>query len=383
MRPSWVPLSHTVDFQSPHSVAPRISTIMPTKTQLAALLITISNLAHAGTLTPVQIMPPDYDEQFPSSYAEIQAGPAAVSQKSCAEKPNAVWVSRDWAEKGLLWGANNRHVEGCIRYFPSHDVGRNSRLLIYLHGDRVEPEGFKDGSYKAQIAEANRIARDQGVAVVLIGRPGVYGSTGDNHARDRRMPIENNLVYAAIDAIKAKHGYDRIDLAGQSGGGYLTIAMLTMGRTDIDCAVSTSGPLAVRMRIEQLFPNRSTDTTGRPLSDAYEPINNVAGIQTDNRRRLFIVTDPRDMRVPYVTHQAFIGQVQKYGIPHVFLQAGGGGPDHHVLTSSGQRIAGWCAAGLSDDEIRTKLATNAPAMYAAMRSKNTSTGSVPAALGEE
>jgi hypothetical protein len=51
-------------------------------------------------------------------------------------------------------------------------------------------------------------------------------------------------MMAALDAIKARYRIGQYYLAGQSGGGTVTAAMLNM-RTDIECAVISSGNVAV------------------------------------------------------------------------------------------------------------------------------------------
>ncbi|EWS62285.1 Poly(3-hydroxybutyrate) depolymerase [Hydrogenophaga sp. T4] len=99
-----------------------------------------------------------------------------------------------------------------------------------------------------------------------MARPGVYGSTVLNHRYQRRTHEEVAVVSAAIDQIKARYGLDRISLAGQSGGGYLALAMVVSGRTDIDAVAASGAPAAVRLAPPISDPTRpptsARDRTG-------------------------------------------------------------------------------------------------------------------------
>ncbi len=301
----------------------------------------------------------DYDEAFPSTLREITTGPSPLTQAECEARPHALWISANWIEKGTF-SDSEKTGQACIRYFPSAQVGQTPDApLIYIHGDRVEPEGFKDGSYRQQIIFANQIAKTISRATVLIARPGVLGSTGANHQTDRRTPQEAALIYAAIDALKVRYGWSRLVLSGQSGGGGLVAAMLTMGRNDIDCAAMSSGAVAVRLRtIDQKFSNPGRDSTGRYLYETYDPMDHVGRMTTDPARRLFIVADRRDKRVSYNSQRQFFLTLEKHGQHALFIEQFAKAPNFHSLTWPGVRAVGFCAAGRSDDEIVALLTKN-------------------------
>ena len=317
--------------------------------------------ALAGLTASVYADPPptpEYDEIFPSTQREIISGPSPLSQAECEAKPYALWITAQWVEKGVF-SDSTKTGQACIRYFPSNHAANALRPLLFIQGDRVEPEGFSDGTYRKQIAFANLIAKQSAQPTIVIARPGVYGSTGANHQTDRRTPQEAALIYAAIDALKVRYGWSHLLLAGQSGGGGLVAAMLTMGRTDIDCAAMSSGAVAVRLRtIDQKFSNPGRDSTGRYLDETYDPMDHIGRIAAAPQRRLFIVADRRDKRVSYNSQRQFYRALETQGAHALFVEQFARDKNFHSLTWPGIRAVGACAAGRSDDEIIALLTQN-------------------------
>jgi len=334
----------------------------------AALLCTLAGTAHGSGPDP---------DVFP--VADL-LHPVTVTREQCEQTRDAVWVETSWHERLEQTGsaASKRHsAEGCIRYFPSPDAAQAQTALLFIHGDAMSPalsleqnqrNYEKAGSYKAQVARATRTSKDVGLAVIRIARPGVFGSTGLDHMHQRRMSEEAHLVDAAVTAIKNRYGYSRIQLVGLSGGGGLVGALLTLGRTDIDCAVVGSGVVSVKLRSQLLdspAARRGFDQTGQKLSQVYDPIDHVRGIKADWDRRIFIVGDPLDQAVAFESQAAFQQHLVESGVPATLLQAKAVGPTHHDVANDAQRIAGWCKAGVSNAEIQARLASVPAAVSAA------------------
>ena len=106
---------------------------------------------------------------------------------------------------------------------------------------------------------------------IHLARPGTYGSSGA-HAQ-RRTQREIDVVSAALDAIKAAHGYHRLHLVGYAEGGHTAAALLAQ-RTDVGCVVLASALVSVRSRLAEL--GRSEDVTGN--RDPIDPIALVGKI---------------------------------------------------------------------------------------------------------
>ncbi|MDR7305330.1 hypothetical protein [Rhodoferax saidenbachensis] len=293
--------------------------------------------------------------------------PKTISQVECLALPHAVWVAPRWVEAGFLGRKVDRSAQGCIRYFPSAKAQGAQTAVFFIHGDVMGLEDHPDqnrevyektGSYKAQIAQADRTAKDIGLPVIRIARPGVYGSTGMSHVRERRLPMEAYLVNAAITTIKERYGYHRILLTGLSGGGGLVGAALTLGRTDTDCAVVGSGAVSMKTRARLLASKealRGLDQTGQLLSDVYDPIDHVNGVLPDSRRRIFVLGDPRDRSVAFESQQEFQQRLLSVGIPATLLTAEAKDAMHHRTAPEAQRVAAWCLAGVSDADIQNRL----------------------------
>lgn len=338
-------------------------------TLLAFALLSNSFFAAAGE---AQLAPSDYDEVFPTQ--NITRGAPAKTEVDCDATPNAVWVTAKWLDKGTFSDSIETTTE-CIRYFPSDNVINAKTAIFYFSGDIVLDRTAGDGltnpgyganSYKAQVALSNRQATANGVPFIHLARPGMYGSTG-NTATHRHSAKEAATIVAAVDAIKAALGYKRISVVGQSGGGGLVGALLTSGRTDLDCVVISSGTVSLKTRLKTSKSTSSVrdgqDTTGLSYQKLYDSIDYLGSVKSDPMRRIFMLSDPEDEAVSFVSQKEFSDRANAQGIPISFINARGGGKQHHVTSTQGIRTVGRCLGGLSDSEIAKKIAEEAPALF--------------------
>jgi pimeloyl-ACP methyl ester carboxylesterase len=324
--------------------------------------IVASAIALAGCFAFAQTdLPKDSSNEY-FSFEDVLS-PPTITKSECSAKKDAVWVESRWTGKGFFGGDTKEEAAGCIRYFPSNNAKLADTAVLFLHGD-VLSDSFTDrknyertANSRAQTSLAQKMSATIGMPVIRIARPGTFGSTGADHGQ-RRMEIEARLVDAAVTAIREKYGYSRISIAGQSGGGGLVAALLTLGRTDLDCAVVSSGAASVKTRMQDMNPDwywRGKDATGNPLASVYDPIDHVGAIKPDSRRRVFIVGDPRDAIVSFRSQTEFYNKLQSSNVQAVLLTAESKEPKHHVLTATSQWVAGWCKAGLSDQGMQEKL----------------------------
>lgn len=274
-----------------------------------------------------------------------------ITQDECAGLPNAVWVS-------------HRLGTECIRFYVSAglpeagvaDVSNASGIaVIYFHGDRLagsQPLGnYGKVSPAALVKELEFYHRRFNVPFIMVARPGVFGSSG-NHSERRRLK-ESYSLNAAVDAIKARYGLRQLVLAGQSGGAYTTAALLTLGRTDVKCAVASSGVYAVAELAEikraqgNLRPRPGCDVTN--YCDQYEVIDHVDGIVGDPQRRIYFVANPYDTNTRFFLQKRFADKVAAAGHRVEMILAKGKGSDGHSLSHAAYRVAGACAAGTDID----------------------------------
>ena len=151
--------------------------------------------ALAGLTASVYADPPptpEYDEIFPSTQREIISGPSPLSQAECEAKPYALWITAQWVEKGVF-SDSTKTGQACIRYFPSNHAANALRPLLFIQGDRVEPEGFSDGTYRKQIAFANLIAKQSAQPTIVIARPGSNSVQIPEQGDHRKIPLRRKL----------------------------------------------------------------------------------------------------------------------------------------------------------------------------------------------
>jgi len=245
----------------------------------------------------------------------------------------------------------------CIRYFHvGLKEGRNELVHIWLDGDRMAGHShtkrainYRNRTEERQRRLPHKIRWKSGLPSIAISRPGTFGSSGFHD--QRRRPRNVAIVLAAIDALKERYGIEEFAVSGQSGGGHLVGAVLA-DRDDILCAVTTSGALAVNLRIAA--HGWTTDATG--YTDSYDPIDHVSEIPIDRDRRIFIIGDPRDTVVPFSTQRAYYRAVRAAG-HDVWLISTREAHDreHHRLTHQGHKAVKYCSEGMSSAEIVQRL----------------------------
>jgi pimeloyl-ACP methyl ester carboxylesterase len=287
------------------------------------------------------------DEVFPPS--DVMWG-KKITKDDCSLLREAVWVE-------------HRYGSECIRYFPSPGIDQAGQANFFFHGDVADVAFYKDNKAGILLESAKRLEATYGFPFIYVGRPGAYGSSG-YHA-ERRRPKEFYSLNAAVDAIKVKHGIGKVILSGQSGGATSVGALLTLGRTDVVCAVGTSGGYAVIERAE--FARRrigarslpGVDSTG--FRDAYDVINYVSGIQADPKRRIFIIGDLLDQTTPFSLQKKFADLVRAAGHEVQLVEAAAKGAQHHSLRPVGILAAGLCGQGVPTEELILKIRSHASA----------------------
>ena len=223
-----------------------------------------------------------------------------------------------------------------LRFYGGAPEGCTKEPVIFLRGDvlrmnndilEVFPAYKRLGPHE-QLVWTHETAVAFGRPFLHLARPGICGSSGDH--RDRRCEREVALVGRALDKLKEAFGWRRINLVGQSGGGHLVGALLAR-RRDIDCAVITSGNVAVRLRNE--LAGWQQDITGH--SDFVDPIDHVALVARHPPRKIIVLTDNRDRVVRCEVQCAYVDALRVAGVEvdHRFVEALD--DNHHSLWFAG------------------------------------------------
>ena len=291
------------------------------------------------------------------SVAGLRTG-VIVDQARCPDAVGSVWVAAPHAD-GAVEGA-------CIRYYAAGLGGTNPAAVVFLHGNRLarvyDDEGrliridASEGYGRATEESLGRAAALQAAALghpfIILARPGYYGSSGVAAEQYRRREVL--LVDAALDAIKRRHGIGRFGVSAQSGGGPSLAGLLAL-RDDVACGVFSSSLTAFEERERALGPARRGPPLRQVTADPYDPIREVGGIRPSPDRRVFVVGDPGDRLIPLSAQQAYADALRRQGVEVAMTTGTAVGANHHSLGATGQRAAGWCLDGLSDEEILSRM----------------------------
>ena len=269
-----------------------------------------------------------------------------TTKENCTYEDTSVWVE--------VGGRGE-----CIRYFhiglDTEDA--NPRAVLWFHGDRLqrvwdssfrtvryEILGYDNNSPEAVVGDNEFWQSEAGIPFIQVARPGTYGSSGDHKVRRQQREID--VILAAVEAIKEKHGIEKLYIAGQAGGAHSAAAVIT-NRNDVECGVMSAGFLAVKMRNEMRgWPG---DATG--YNYFYDPIAHVEEIPESATRRLFIVGDRRDLQVPFASQEAYYEAVKAAGHAIWLVEGEGRGPSFNLMSRLSRRMIAACARDLSTEEV--------------------------------
>jgi pimeloyl-ACP methyl ester carboxylesterase len=242
----------------------------------------------------------------------------------------------------------------CVAYFITKGFEERRQAVFFFGGD-ASPKEFNDpaklGADLAVQKKATQLWADKlKVRYVYVSRVGLQGSSG-NHG-ERRLPKETFVMNAAVDILKAKLGLDDIALAGQSGGGTIAAALLTLGRADVHCDVLGSGATELvdihheALKRAGFHPSKST--LHRKM---YDPSDHLGTIATRADRRIFALADRSDTVVPFKYQAQFIDEVKAAGHLAKLIEVDGKGPKHHGTEFYSLAVAGACLNEVEDKPI--------------------------------
>jgi pimeloyl-ACP methyl ester carboxylesterase len=263
-----------------------------------------------------------------------------VSESQCKSLSYAAWVRVD----GTGY---------CVRYWISTAGGAKDEAVVFVHGDLGDSKAPSNLNRYSALMTAGRMQRDvqrwsrvYGGPYIAIGRLGAYGSSGDH--RKRRSLLEIRVVSAALEELKARHGFRRLHLAGQSGGAH-TVAGLAQTRADVGCAVMASGAISVKTRARDL--GRTIDAG---IKAAYDPVDHVKAMQQQEGRRMIVMSDPDDQNASYRSQREFVERVRTRNLPILHVSADSGAENFHGLHNESQSMAIDCAKNMDDDALTAK-----------------------------
>jgi pimeloyl-ACP methyl ester carboxylesterase len=242
----------------------------------------------------------------------------------------------------------------CIAYFVTRGFEERREAVLYFGGDAISA----DEAWQKQNLEANermmQIWADRfKVRYVFVSRVGMQGSSG-NHA-ERRFPKETIVMNAVTDGLKARLGLDKLALAGHSGGSTIAASFLTMGRTDVTCAVLGSAPLDLADQQFDAAKRLGFKVEKEAISaNVYDPSTHVGSIVANAERRIFVFGDPADTEVPFRFQTPFVDRLKLAGHHGMAVAVEGMGADHHNVSWFTLPAAGACLNKVPDAKIASR-----------------------------
>lgn len=244
----------------------------------------------------------------------------------------------------------------CLRYY-AHGLNPrregNAIAAGWLHGDVVGSSHPKHAGHQqglgvnALIAQERALSERYKVPFVFLARPGAYGSAG-YHPTMASTPLEAELVAAQVAAITTRYDVRSWALGGHSGGGTL-VADLIARRTDIRCAVISSGAPAHSAELEAWGAAQEISAFG------LNPIDEVQAIKP-GQTRVVVMGDPRDKNVIWPVQQLYHHALLARGIDAILIPLERGMPEEfHSLVDLGEAATGLCANGVSFPKIKARL----------------------------
>lgn len=280
---------------------------------LVIIVATVSFLAIHLTFSPSE------------AQDELLTWNAPANREDCPIGQSAVWAEYEDGKE-------------CIRYFFSGDIDEAPLVFVRMYGDRSvamhqAPEEIANNTEEEQQAIAERRAHELGLPVIILARPGTYGSSGDHG--ERRQKSEFLALNAALDEIMQKHRIENFILSGHSGGATAIGALLTLGREDIACAIMTSGAFGLLERAQRLRerkgnpPRPGIDGTGLPTP--YDPLEHINGVVNDPERTIVIIGNRNDINTPFDLQEKFKAALSDAGHQVTLINHPAHGPSSHNL----------------------------------------------------
>ena len=264
-----------------------------------------------------------------------------LTRPDCLALPDRVWA---------VYGPAERQSVECIAYAASSKAQGAEAAVVFFQGDIPQKDIAEESQETARANYqrlAERRATEYGVPVVVVGRPGIMGSSGFHINGGQRD--EGRTMDAALDRIKERLGIRRLALSGQSGGARIVAQLMILGRTDIVCAAMGAGAYDVPQL--QGGGRVMTNIWGNPGDRFLVPMLKANEIVPQPGRRSFVIGDPRDKVAGFPEQKAWADKLASLGHHAQLIEAEGSGPEFHGMSEKAMRAAAMCAQGRSDAEI--------------------------------
>ena len=204
----------------------------------------------------------------------------------------------------------------------------------------------------AEYSGAISVSRDEHVPVIILGRPGLYGSSG-NH-QYRHHPMKYGLVAKAIELLVQRFRLLRVALVGHSGGSSAIMGVLSLAAKEGDCVVAASGNYEIAEMTVRKYENE-----GAPVSDdqkralrrvIFNHHKSLGGI-IHGQRRIFLVGDLTDVFALFPQQVRYAESLETAGHRVRLIEATAPNGDGHTFIHMSLKAAARCLKGEDDARI--------------------------------
>lgn len=260
---------------------------------------------------------------------------------------DATWYSCP-ESNGYLWVIHELGSD-CVRYQASEALHGNRGVVIYFSGDRdnllnLPIDAIRNNTVSQREKVASNLSAKLGVPVILVGRPGTYGTSGDHRLRLRER--EFVILKAAVDRLRDRYALTDMTLFGHSGGATAAAALMTLGVKNVRCVIMTSGAFGLleRSRRRALAAGREFDPASRPK--LYDPLEFVEKIPRMKNQKIYILGNERDIVTPFDLQQRFYSALRDAGHDVELRNVNAASPRFHDLDESAtNQVVSSCSAG--------------------------------------
>jgi dienelactone hydrolase len=328
---------------------------------LAAAGCAGGNVARSGAqLATVAPLPPGFSADTATREGLVSG--ATATEAGCRALPDGLWVHTGRRHECLHYSAGGTGRTALV-YIPGDPVGAAYRFVAGRPQVENVSEYYELTDESRRASAETRSGALGGMPVLVLGRPGMHGSSGD-HARDRHTVAEVELVDAALTELRRRYGFQDLVLLGFSSGGVI-VADLLARRSDVRCAVIGSAPLDLAEYYRR--PDGSLPDYFVMRSDELaDPMRAVRTIRSN--AEIFVIGDRGDRIVPATAWEAWVAAARRRGV-HVYAaevagqdrpELGGSVASRHLTVSRSMEVAKACAAGMPADRMLRALQLREP-----------------------
>lgn len=221
--------------------------------------------------------------------------------------------------------SRNRGSGVIVRLVAASGHIRTRNFPVRTHVLETIYESYDNDAARIDEMVSNMSAA-QGVPIVFIGPPGIFGSEGEYGNAFEQIGVE--FVDQALSQIAELFPNDDIILSGASASGVLASGLLAK-REDLSCVIIASAPLDIELH---LTTNRAHSAYLETLA-LRNPVNEASEVLVDHDRVVYVGYNSNDVIVDAESSRRYAEQLEELGHAVVLEQSPSADPRQHDITA--------------------------------------------------